>query len=72
MSVEQTARVIHTGDAVLAAGAPTATVSTAVRHFVVDDPTIAQMMRAVELSGTLEFWRDPREDIYTLEDGDPV
>lgn len=72
MNAEPSARVLHTGDAVLTAGVPTATVSTSVRHLIVDDPTIAQMMRAVELSGTLDFWQDPREDIYTLDDGDPA
>ena len=23
-------------------------------------------------SGTLDFWDDPNEDIYTFEDGEPV
>lgn len=36
------------------------------------DPTSDQLMRIVEVSGLLDFWDDPREDIYTLEDGDPV
>lgn len=36
------------------------------------DPTSDQLMRIVEASGSLDFWDDPREDIYTLEDGDPV
>lgn len=37
-----------------------------------EDPTTEQMMRAVELSGALDFWDDEGEDIYTLEDGEPV
>lgn len=36
------------------------------------DPTSDQLMRIVEVSGSLDFWDDPSEDIYTLEDGDPV
>jgi hypothetical protein len=36
------------------------------------DPTPEQMMRAVESSGTLEFWDDPAEDIYSPEDGQPL
>ncbi len=44
-------------------------------HFVrvqPSDPTAEQRMRLIELSGALGFWDDPREDIYTLEDGEPV
>ena len=37
-----------------------------------EDPTPEQMMRVVEASGVLRFWDDPREDIYSLEDGRPV
>ena len=29
-------------------------------------------MRIVEVSGTLDFWDRPEEDIYSLEDGEPV
>jgi len=36
------------------------------------DPTTEQLMRTVEASGTLDFWDDPREDIYTVEDGEPL
>lgn len=36
------------------------------------DPTVDQRMRIVEVSGTLDFWDRPEEDIYSLEDGDPV
>ncbi len=35
-------------------------------------PTIDQRMKIVEQSGVLDFWDDPREDIYTLDDGEAV
>ena len=36
------------------------------------DPTIEQSMRLVELSGTLDFWDRPEEDVYSLADGRPI
>ena len=36
------------------------------------DPTPIQVLRAVEVSGTLDFWDDPAEDVYTSEDGEPL
>lgn len=33
------------------------------------DPTAEQMMRIVEVSGTLDFWDSEDEDIYTPDDG---
>ncbi len=52
------------------------TAATTVRIEVADvcpaDPTPEQVMRLVETSGTLDFWEDPGEDIYTLEDGEPL
>ncbi len=30
-----------------------------------DDPTIEQMMAIVEVSGVLDFWDRPEEDIYS-------
>jgi len=36
------------------------------------EPTGKQGMRLVGLSGVLDFWEDPREDIYTLDDGEAV
>ena len=36
------------------------------------EPTSEQRMRIVEASGTLDFWDRPEEDIYSLEDGEPV
>ncbi len=46
-------------------------------HSDVDgDPALASgdmyRMRIVEVSGTLDFWDRPEEDIYSLEDGEPV
>ena len=39
---------------------------------VPSDPTPEQRMRIVEVSGTLDFWDRPEEDVYTLADGEPV
>lgn len=36
------------------------------------DPTPEQFMRTVEIAGTLDFWDDPGEDLYTLDDGQPL
>lgn len=36
------------------------------------DPSAEQRMRAMEVSGALDFWDRPEEDIYTLDDGEPV
>ena len=37
-----------------------------------EEPDTKQMMQIVECSGSLDFWDDPQEDIYTLDDGEPV
>ena len=34
------------------------------------DATTIDLMNAVEISGTLEFWGDTEEDQYTETDGD--
>ena len=36
------------------------------------DPTSEQQMRMVEVSGALDFWEKPGENIYSLEDGEPA
>ncbi len=36
------------------------------------DATTIDMMNAVEISGTLEFWSDPEEEQYSENDGDAV
>ena len=36
------------------------------------EPTAKQRMRLIELSGVLDFWDNPSEDVYSVEDGDPI
>jgi len=36
------------------------------------DATEEQRLRLMEISGTHDFWSQPGEDIYTLDDGEPV
>ena len=36
------------------------------------DPTAGERMKIIEASGTLAFWDDDGEDIYTENDGDAV
>lgn len=36
------------------------------------DVTADDAMRLVQESGTLDFWNEPGEDIYTLDDGEAV
>lgn len=43
---------------------------TRVVHSPPDDASTADQMNVVEASGTLDFWNDPEEDIYTGNDGD--
>jgi hypothetical protein len=33
------------------------------------DLTTIEIMNAIEASGTLDFWNDPEEDIYSEQDG---
>ena len=37
-----------------------------------DDVPAWGWMRSLEQSGTFDFWKEPGEDIYSLEDGEPV
>ena len=37
-----------------------------------DDLPSLGMMRLAEQGGAFDFWREKGEDIYTLEDGEPV
>jgi hypothetical protein len=37
-----------------------------------DEISEAEWLRFASHSSTFEDWNDPREDIYTLEDGDPL
>ena len=36
------------------------------------DATTDDQMNIVEASGTLDFWNDPAEDVYSENDGDAV
>ncbi len=36
------------------------------------DASTVDQMNAIEVSGTLDFWNDPEEDLYTEKDGDAV
>lgn len=36
------------------------------------EPTRVQRMAIIEASGSLEFWDDPAEDVYSQDDGDPA
>jgi len=36
------------------------------------DPTAKQVMRLIEVSGVVDFWDRPEEDIYAPTDGEPV
>lgn len=38
----------------------------------VDDLTTEDMLRGMQAGGTLDFWNHPDEDIYSLEDGEPI
>lgn len=37
-----------------------------------EDASTIDQMNAIEVSGTLDFWNDPGEDLYTENDGDAV
>ncbi len=37
-----------------------------------DDVSTLSLMRFVEQSGAFDFWKEEGENIYTLEDGEPV
>ena len=36
------------------------------------DPSPEQFLRLAETSGALDFWNDPREDVYGPDDGTRV
>ncbi|MFQ5411857.1 MAG: hypothetical protein ACE5EC_06150 [Phycisphaerae bacterium] len=36
------------------------------------EPTTQQGMRLIEISGSLDFWNDEDEDLYTADDGRPL
>lgn len=37
-----------------------------------EEVTTGDVMNLIEASGTLDFWNDPEEDIYSEQDGDDV
>jgi len=39
---------------------------------VYEDPTTEETMQLTDVSGVMNFWDDPAEDIYSMDDGDPV
>lgn len=36
------------------------------------EPTTLEAMRLMEQSGSLDFWKDEAEDLYSTSDGEPV
>ena len=36
------------------------------------DASTTSLMKLAEEGGAFDFWRDEGEDVYTLEDGEPV
>jgi len=36
------------------------------------EATDAEVLRAIETSGALDFYYDDSQDVYTLEDGEPI
>ena len=61
------AREIHENEPLTSGVSPPVQVSN-----VPTDPTSEQRMRIVEVSGTLDFWDHPQEDIYSPDDGQPL
>ena len=37
-----------------------------------DDVTTLEIMRLAEQSGAFDFWKEEGENIYSIEDGEPV
>ena len=37
-----------------------------------EDPSPEQAMCLVEVGGVLDFWDDADEDVYSLDDGEPI
>jgi len=37
-----------------------------------DEVSTTSLMKLAEEGGAFDFWRDDGEDVYTLEDGEPV
>jgi hypothetical protein len=41
-------------------------------YILADDPTSEERHKLLETSGTLDFWNDPAEDVYSEDDGEPI
>ena len=68
-----TAEILHLKPQIIAEDEPeTIVLNRLITVSAPSDPTPNQMMRIVETSGTLDFWEDPAEDIYSSEDGQPL
>ncbi len=39
---------------------------------VYDEPTADERHRLLDDGGALDFWNDPAEDIYSMDDGEPA
>lgn len=41
-------------------------------QFAEGEVSTADMMRLAEASGSFDFWIEPGEDLYSIDDGEPV
>ncbi len=48
------------------------TSSSTCEHHVYDEPTADERHRLLENGGALDFWNNPAEDIYSMDDGEPA
>ena len=68
-----TSSIINIGEREIRENEPQTSVSNRVIYVPsISDPTTDQLMRIVEVSGAFDFWDSPEEDIYSVEDGEPV
>ena len=42
------------------------------KEIIEDDLPVNELLRVAQASGAFDFWNDPKEDIYTMEDGKAV
>jgi len=47
-------------------------IDTSTNNYIEDINPVLNPYQLCRDSGTLDFWDDPEEDIYTFEDGEPV
>ncbi|MFQ5708632.1 MAG: hypothetical protein ACE5HO_14350 [bacterium] len=48
------------------------TLKTKSKHTKTKEATDNEILSAIENSGSLEFYYDDSQDVYTMEDGEPV